>query len=304
MRRRISRIGLLVAGLAMGASEARADPLEAALPVELPIFGYNVQFSHEAILMCVATAVLVWLFCKILGSSLSKDSPGRGQVLLEMIYKAFRGLCEQSIGLNRGPKYLPYIGTLFLFLWTANMIGLIPFPTSNLFIGGEHYTDYNGNHRFDPGEWNPAVDDANKDGKQNPGFPVPKFKEPTENVNIPFALAFLFVLFIGHGSELRIHGVVGYLKSYFSPGGIIGLVMFPLNVVGKVAEIVSISFRLFGNIFGGVVIMVVVSGLVGHFLLPIGLFGFFGVFVGTIQAFVFTMLALTYISLGAAESEE
>jgi F-type H+-transporting ATPase subunit a len=116
-------------------------------------------------------------------------------------------------------------------------------------------------------------------------------------------MALLFVVLIGHGSEIRIHGIGGYIKSYFSPEGLIGILMFPLNLVGKIAEVVSISFRLFGNIFGGVVIISVVSGLLHYMFMPIGLYGFFGIFVGTVQAFVFTMLALTYISMGAAEEE-
>ncbi len=120
---------------------------------------------------------------------------------------------------------------------------------------------------------------------------------------MPLGLALLFVLIIGHGSEIYIHGFLGYIKSYFSPGGAIGFCMFPLNVVGKCAEVVSVSFRLFGNIFGGAIILSIISGLIYYMLLPIGMFGYFGVFAGTVQAFVFTMLALTYISSGAAEEQ-
>jgi len=63
----------------------------------------------------------------------------------------------------------------------------------------------------------------------------------------------------------------------------------------KLAKVVSISFRLFGNILGGAIIILVVSSLVNYVVFPVGLNLFFGIFVGTIQAFVFTMLALSYI---------
>ena len=70
---------------------------------------------------------------------------------------------------------------------------------------------------------------------------------------------------------------------------------FYLNIIGMIANVVSHSFRLFGNIFGGSMIIVIVSSLLKFFLLPVGLFAFFGLFAGLVQAFVFTMLAVTYI---------
>jgi F-type H+-transporting ATPase subunit a len=73
--------------------------------------------------------------------------------------------------------------------------------------------------------------------------------------------------------------------------------MMPLNLIGELAKIVSISFRLFGNIMGGSIIILVVSHLVYNIVLPPFLYAFFGLFVGTIQAFVFTMLTVVYISV-------
>jgi F0F1-type ATP synthase membrane subunit a len=179
------------------------------------------------------------------------------------------------------------------------MLSLFPIPGSH--IGGEQFTDYNANSIYDPGE--PFID-MNGDGLHNPGFQIPKFEEPTTDLTLPATLAIIFVVVLGHGSGIRFHGIGCYLKEYFSPGGIIGIGMFPLNVVGKIAELISLSFRIFGNIFGGAIIMSVVSGLLYYFVVPIGMYGYFSVFAGTIQAFVFTMLATTYISMEAAEEVE
>jgi F-type H+-transporting ATPase subunit a len=74
-----------------------------------------------------------------------------------------------------------------------------------------------------------------------------------------------------------------------------------LDAVGEISKVVSISFRLFGNILGGAIIMLVISSLVKFILFPVGLNLFFGLFVGTIQAFVFTMLSLSYISVAVTE---
>ncbi|MBN2711546.1 MAG: F0F1 ATP synthase subunit A [Planctomycetes bacterium] len=296
MKRLLRNSSLALVAMLTASSYAFAEgALDAPMPIEI----HGWFFSHDTIVMCGVVAFVITALCWLGSRGLSKEKPGKAQVLLEMIVTAFDDLVKQSIGPTRGRKYLPYIGTLFLFVWTCNMIGMVPIEHS--YIGAEPYHDFNHNGSFDPGEWDQPKDDLNKNGMHDPGFRVPAFEEPTANLNVPLGLALLFVLFIGHGSEIRIHGLWGYIKSYFSPEGMIGICMFPLNVVGKIAEIVSISFRLFGNIFGGVVIITVVSGLLSYILVPIGLFGFFGVFVGTVQAFVFTMLALTYISMGAAE---
>jgi F-type H+-transporting ATPase subunit a len=71
----------------------------------------------------------------------------------------------------------------------------------------------------------------------------------------------------------------------------------PLNLIGEIAKVVSISFRLYGNIMGGSIIILVVSYLVYGLIIPPFLYAFFGMFVGTVQAFVFTMLTLVYISV-------
>src|SRR5690606_28978236 len=80
-------------------------------------------------------------------------------------------------------------------------------------------------------------------------------------------------------------------------GKLSSLFFFPLNVIGEMAKVISISFRLFGNIIGGSIIIVVISYLIHYMLLPIGLDFFFIFFVGAVQAFVFTMLTLTYIAV-------
>lgn len=294
MKRRLQTLLVSIA-LLLWAGPAMAGPLDVPLPVEVGGF----RFSHDVVMMCFIVSVIIIFLCWLATRNLSKENPGRGQMLLELVVKSFDGLVKQAMGPTRGRVFLPYIGTLFLFIWSCNMIGLL--PIHHFFIGGEEYHDLDHSGTFDPHE---PFTDANENGKHDPGFRMPGFEEPTANLNVPLGLALLFVLMIGHGSEIRIHGLIGYIKSYFSPGGAIGIAMFPLNVVGKIAEIVSISFRLFGNIFGGVVIITVVSDLLAYMIMPIGLYGFFGVFVGTVQAFVFTMLALTYISMGASEETE
>jgi len=130
---------------------------------------------------------------------------------------------------------------------------------------------------------------------------IPGIEEPTKDINTTLALgitAFLYIQFY----SIRANGLGAYIKEYFSPI----FIMFPLNVVGKVASVISLSFRLFGNIFGGFIIAKIFLGATeGHWLWeslsavtvnPILIF-FFGLFEGFLQAFVFSMLTLTYLAI-------
>jgi F-type H+-transporting ATPase subunit a len=121
---------------------------------------------------------------------------------------------------------------------------------------------------------------------------IPHLGEPTKDLNTPLSLG-LMGFFIAHYAGIKAKGFKTYVKAYFDPI----FFMMPLNVIGELAKVVSISFRLFGNIMGGSIIILVVSYLTFSIILPPFLNAFFGLFVGTIQAFVFTMLTVVYISV-------
>ena len=121
---------------------------------------------------------------------------------------------------------------------------------------------------------------------------IPHLEEPTKDLNTPLALG-LMGFVVAHYAGIKSKGFKDYSKEYFQPM----FFMMPLNVIGELAKIVSISFRLFGNIMGGSIIILVVSHLTFSLVLPPLLNAFFGLFVGTIQAFVFTMLTVVYISV-------
>jgi F-type H+-transporting ATPase subunit a len=121
---------------------------------------------------------------------------------------------------------------------------------------------------------------------------IPHLHEPTKDLNTPLSLG-LMGFCIAHYAGIRAKGFKEYAKAYIDPM----FFMLPLNLIGEIAKVVSISFRLFGNIMGGSIIILVVSYLSYNMLLPPFLNAFFGIFVGTVQAFVFTMLTLVYISV-------
>jgi len=121
---------------------------------------------------------------------------------------------------------------------------------------------------------------------------IPHLEEPTKDLNTPLSLGIMGFA-IAHYAGIKSKGFKAYIKEYFQPM----FFMMPLNLIGELSKIISISFRLFGNIMGGSIIILVVSYLTYSVVLPPLLNAFFGLFVGTIQAFVFTMLTLVYISV-------
>ncbi len=121
---------------------------------------------------------------------------------------------------------------------------------------------------------------------------IPHLEEPTKDLNTPLSLG-IMGFFISHWAGIKKKGIKSYLKAYAEPI----FFMAPLNIIGELAKVISISFRLFGNIMGGSIIILVVSYLVWNLILPPFLNAFFGLFVGAIQAFVFTMLTLVYIAV-------
>ena len=304
-------------------------------------------YQYGPVFMCIVVVLLLTLVA-FLGTRRLRRVPGRGQALLELIVSAFRDLVYSTMGPKDGRRYLPLIGTIFLFVFVSNMIGLI--PTGEILHKLTGHTDL----------YIPAGGAT---------FIIPGFQEPTRNVNTPWGLG-LMVFFIMHIAAIARKGPAQYFDEYFTPHmgtftwplqkalwrvagavvlatiwaalaalvawmagavgwgfwgtvggvglgtlawclarlsheprrvGIPNILMFPLNVIGKGAEILSMSFRLFGNIFGGAVIIALLGGMTLQIVLPIGLQMFMGIFVGTIQAFVFAMLAMTYITVEIAE---
>lgn len=131
------------------------------------------------------------------------------------------------------------------------------------------------------------------------------FTPPTSDYNVTLALALITFVMI-HFFSLKTKGFGGYLKQYFEPLPI----LFPINLLGEIANPISLSFRLFGNILSGALIMsLLYKGLskISSLLIPIvawPLHGYFDVFAGLLQTFIFIMLSMSYIKSNMAEPEE
>lgn len=114
---------------------------------------------------------------------------------------------------------------------------------------------------------------------------------PTSDINTNATYA-VMVLIISHVFAIKVKGFGKWLKTFFEPNPI----MFPMNLIGEIAKPISHSLRLFGNIAGGGILVLILSYMAKYMFIPVALWGFFGIFVGVIQALVYSMLAIAYIS--------
>ncbi len=122
---------------------------------------------------------------------------------------------------------------------------------------------------------------------------IPYFESPTKDLNVTLSFA-LLVFFMSQFFALRRKGIRKYLKGFAEPYSF----MLPLNIVGEIAKPLSHSFRLFGNMFGGAIMLsIVYTFLITSWVFPVALNLFFGLFQGVIQAFVFSLLAVAYINV-------
>lgn len=121
---------------------------------------------------------------------------------------------------------------------------------------------------------------------------------PTSDYSVTISLALITFLMSQYWNFRNSGGLLGYLKGYTEPMAI----LTPLNVIGDLANPVSLSFRLFGNIMGGGIIMALLYSALGYFapIVTAPLHIYFDVFSGVLQAFIFTMLSMIFI--GGAES--
>jgi len=198
-----------------------------------------------------------------LNKKLSKI-PNYFQNILEIVIDGFYKLTETIAG-NNTKKIFPWFMTFFFFILIANWSGLIPGVSSIGFFEGH------GEERH----------------------LVPLLRNATSELNVTLALA-LISLVVTHILSIRTVGIKEYLSRYFSINPIL-LFVGLLEIVSEFTKIVSLSFRLFGNIYAGEVVLGTISSIFA-FIAPIP-FLLLEVIVGLVQALVFSMLTMTFMSV-------
>ncbi|MBI4299374.1 MAG: F0F1 ATP synthase subunit A [Chloroflexi bacterium] len=277
------------------------------------------------------------------------------QNLVEVIFEAFLGLVESVAGAEKGRRFFPLVITIFLFIVTANWLGILPgfgtvgrLETADYIIEEtrhrieekgekEHKTiavieheieaelkrlklqvyDGSGSVSFMPlgtgtkeitaYEYEEMKGKGDLEGRRV-GLLVPFLRSANTDLNSPLSIA-LIAMFMVEFWGIKALGFFGYGRKFINigsllrgkPFGIIDAFVGTLEGVSEFARLISFTFRLFGNIFAGEVLLVAMG-----FLIPlVGIAPFFGLelFVGFIQAFIFAMLTLVFAVMATAVHE-
>jgi F-type H+-transporting ATPase subunit a len=231
-------------------NKAFGKPLAALLG----LFGVKVADpSHLVPDYIVMSMIVVVVLALVFGLASRKLSlvPSKRQAVLELIIGLFEGLIMDTIG-EQGKKYLPVIGSVGIFVFTSNMLGLIPGLMS-----------------------------------------------PTSKLNVTLGCA-LVVFTYYHWQGMKARGVLKYLKTFAGPIPAIAPLMLPIELISHFSRPVSLSLRLFGNIFAEDLLILIMASIIPFFLpLP---FMVMAIFTSLIQSFVFVLLSCIYIA-GAVSQE-
>jgi F-type H+-transporting ATPase subunit a len=232
---------------------------EAAIQVghhtEAHWFGLTVN-TDTVLATAVAGAIVLGLAFFLRAKVTSTGVPGGVQLFWEAITVQLRNQVETAIGMKIAPFVLPLAVTLFVFILIANWISVLPVQ----------YTDSTGaTHEL--------------------------LKPPASDINFVLALA-LFVFVCYHAAGVWRRGPLGHpwkvLKGHVA-------LMAPINIVEEFAKPISLSLRLFGNIFAGGILVALIALFPPYILwLPNAIWKSFDLFVGAIQAFIFALLTILY----------
>jgi F-type H+-transporting ATPase subunit a len=203
------------------------------------------------VVMQLLVAFIVIVVFAYLRPRLSVDRPGKLQQTFELIRDFIYGESKDAVG-HDGPKFLPFFGTLFIYILLCNLIGI-----------------------------------------------VPGFESPTMTPSVPAGCAiatFCYYNLMG----LREQGFGKYLTHFAGPMPFLAPLMVPIELISHLARPLSLTIRLFANMYAGEQVTVVFLSLT-YFAVP-ALFMGLHVFVSLLQAYIFMLLTMMYV--GGAVSHE
>jgi len=208
-------------------------------------------------LVMAALIVVVWtVIALIVRRSLSVENPGRLQILIEDGIAAIRGVLHDYIG-HKGSRYLVLVTTMFIFILTANLMGLIP-----------------------------------------------GLMAPTSNINVTLGCALTVTVYY-HFQGIKEQGLVAYVKHFAVPPGapvFLAPIMLPIEIISHFSRVMSLSLRLFGNIFGEELVILILFSII-PFIVPLPMM-FLGLVTASLQALIFVLLTMIYLGGAVATEHE
>nr|WP_272932703.1 F0F1 ATP synthase subunit A [Virgibacillus halodenitrificans] len=221
------------------------------------------DFNMSNVLMMFITSLIVFVLC-VLGARKLQMKPTGAQNVMEWVLDFVKGIINDTMDWKTGKLFLPLALTLFTYILVGNMLGVV----TNGVVGHEVW-----------------------------------WKSPTADPGITLTLSAM-VIVLSHFYGIKLRGGSEYVKDYFRPLPF----LFPIKIVEEFANTLTLGLRLFGNLYAGEVLLsllvgLTTSGVLGFLggAIPFLAWQGFSVFIGGIQAFIFTMLAMVYMSHKVSE---
>ncbi|GIO26859.1 F0F1 ATP synthase subunit A [Ornithinibacillus bavariensis] len=233
-------------------------------PIVHDVFGISwLDFNLSNVFMIIVTSLIVFVL-SVLGARKLQMKPTGAQNVMEWILDFVKGIVNDTMDWKTGKLFLPLALTLFSYILVGNMLGVVT------------------NGVYENSTW---------------------WKSPTADPGLTLTLAAM-VIVLSHFYGIKLRGGKEYIKDYFRPLPF----LFPIKLIEEFANTLTLGLRLFGNLYAGEVLLALLVGLTSS-----GVLGFIGgaipflawqgfsVFIGGIQAFIFTMLSMVYISHKVSE---
>lgn len=299
-RRRFAQIIVLLSPLIVLGVVVRVDlaPIHFTPEILFEISLAGMLYPISNTLLSSWVVVLLLIVLALASTRRMSLVPSGLQNLMEALVEGIHSLVVNVAGEERGQKFFPIVATIFLFVLFSNWMGLLPGVGT---IGFVH------------------------EGAEGEAELIPLLRPPSTDLNMPLALALISVGlsqvfgvqtlgFLGYvGKFINVRRLIRFVKALVRPqpgerplaylgNGALDLITGLIELISEVAKIIAFTFRLFGNIFAGEVLLLVMAFFF-PFLLPL-IFFLFETFVGFIQAFIFAILTLFFMTLATTAHVE
>ncbi|MBM7571285.1 F0F1 ATP synthase subunit A [Aquibacillus albus] len=229
-------------------------------PLLEDLFGISwLDFNLSTVIMTVISSIIVFIIC-VLASRNLQMKPTGFQNFMEWLIDFVKGIIGDTMDWKTGKLFLPLGLTLLVYIFISNILGVITM-----------------------GVWGHTL----------------WWKSPTSDATVTLSMSAL-VIILTHFYGIKLKGFKEYGKDYFRPVPF----LFPLKIIEEFANTLTLGLRLFGNIFAGEILLGLITKLAFTFgavtfvgaLIPMLAWQGFSLFIGAIQAFIFVMLTMVYMS--------
>jgi F-type H+-transporting ATPase subunit a len=247
------------------------------------IFVGGIPIDLSAVLMLLISCTIVFVLVMLCVRNLSVENPSKVQNFMEWIVEFVQGIISSSMDMKKGKPYVSLGLTLILFIFISNLLGL---PLAVVTEADGPVTIFG------------HVIEATRNLSHGEHVEILWYKSPTADINITAGLAIVVFVLMNY-LGVKLNGK-HYFKHFIEPYPI----FLPLNIIENLAKPIALAIRLFANIFAGEVLITVILKL-GILSIPfLAVWQGFSIFIGGLQAFIFTILTMVYIAQMTIHEEE